>query len=115
MHCVPALSRTPAVAALQGMLTHGLTADQSLARIAKALPGARPNKTFREVLARQWGGDELRNRAQSAPLGDPPESRRDSANLARLASVVRHEGRPREQLMPSVALQRTLTLVSART
>ena len=50
IHCVQAHSRTPAVAALYGMRLRGVTADEALADVCAALPGANPNRRFRQVL-----------------------------------------------------------------
>ena len=51
LHCVQAQSRTPAVAALHSMLTHGVPADQALGDVTHSLPGACPNRAFRAALA----------------------------------------------------------------
>lgn len=51
LHCVQAESRTPTVAALYGALLGG-SAVESLERVTRALPNARPNAAFMEVLRR---------------------------------------------------------------
>jgi len=58
LHCVQAQSRTPAVAALHSILTHGIPAEHALADVTRALPGSHPNRAFREALARHATGGE---------------------------------------------------------
>lgn len=52
VHCVGAYSRTPTVAALYGARLRNISADEALRDIKTALPGAHPNRAFREALRR---------------------------------------------------------------
>ena len=52
VHCVGAYSRTPTVAALYGARLRNISADEALRDITAALPGAHPNRAFREALRR---------------------------------------------------------------
>ncbi|MEZ0339873.1 ADP-ribosylglycohydrolase family protein [Mycobacterium sp. pV006] len=52
LHCVEAQSRTPSVAALYGARLRGVSADEALGAVMGVLPCARPNRVFREALAR---------------------------------------------------------------
>jgi ADP-ribosylglycohydrolase/predicted protein tyrosine phosphatase len=58
LHCVQAQSRTPAVAALHSILTHGIPADQALTAVVRVLPSAHPNRAFRDALARRAASGE---------------------------------------------------------
>lgn len=52
VHCVAAYSRTPTVGALYGARARGIDIDQALRDVVAALPGANPNRAFREALRR---------------------------------------------------------------
>lgn len=52
LHCVQARSRTPAIAAGYAMAAFGATADEALAAVTAALPGAHPKRALREALQR---------------------------------------------------------------
>jgi ADP-ribosylglycohydrolase/protein-tyrosine phosphatase len=52
VHCVGAYSRTPTVGALYGARLRGVTVDRALADVSAVLPGAHPNRVFREALGR---------------------------------------------------------------
>jgi ADP-ribosylglycohydrolase/predicted protein tyrosine phosphatase len=83
LHCVQAQSRTPAVAAMYAMLTRGLAADQALADVRRALPGAHPNDSFvaalheldpvRQLERRNAGRGPSLQRHQGSPKGAGPE------------------------------------------
>lgn len=51
VHCVQAISRTPAVAALYSARHCRVPMEQAVADIAEVLPAARPNLAFRQALA----------------------------------------------------------------
>ncbi|WP_426940066.1 ADP-ribosylglycohydrolase family protein [Pseudarthrobacter sp. S6] len=55
LHCVRAESRTPTVAALYGARVAGVTSLEALADVQRALPNARPNPFFLEVLGGAGG------------------------------------------------------------
>lgn len=52
LHCVHARSRTPTVAAVYGALVTGRSATEALARVERALPAARPRRSFVRALER---------------------------------------------------------------
>ncbi len=52
LHCVQAISRTPAVAALYGARKAGVPIDYALRQVTEVLPGAGPNDDFRQALKR---------------------------------------------------------------
>lgn len=52
VHCVEALSRTPAVGALYGARLRGVRVDEALRAVCDALPDASPNQSFRNALHR---------------------------------------------------------------
>ncbi|MEI6620424.1 MAG: ADP-ribosylglycohydrolase family protein [Actinomycetes bacterium] len=52
LHCVQAHSRTPTVAALFAARHHGVPVGEALQEVELALPGANPNRGFREALGR---------------------------------------------------------------
>jgi ADP-ribosyl-[dinitrogen reductase] hydrolase len=52
LHCVHARSRTPTVAAVYGALVTGSSAVEALARVERALPSARPRRSFVLALER---------------------------------------------------------------
>ena len=52
LHCVGAYSRTPTVAALYGAYRRGISTDEALRDVLKALPKANPNPAFRAALRR---------------------------------------------------------------
>jgi len=56
LQCVQAQSRTPSVAAIYSVRHRGVESmDVALAEVCAALPSAKPNRTFREVLALMGG------------------------------------------------------------
>lgn len=52
VHCVGAYSRTPTVAALYGSRLRAVDIDEAVRDVTAALPGAHPNRAFREALRR---------------------------------------------------------------
>ena len=52
VHCVGAYSRTPTIAALYGSRLRAVDVDEAVRDVTAALPGAHPNRAFREALRR---------------------------------------------------------------
>lgn len=52
VHCVNAMSRTPALGALYGIRHSGVSAQQAIDDVCERLPDADPNPAFREALRR---------------------------------------------------------------
>lgn len=52
VHCVGAYSRTPTIGALYGARLRGVDTDEALFDVTTALPGANPNRAFRQALQR---------------------------------------------------------------
>ncbi|MFI5509113.1 ADP-ribosylglycohydrolase family protein [Mycobacterium sp. NPDC051804] len=52
VHCVGAYSRTPTIGALYGARLRGICVDEAVRDIKAVLPGAHPNRAFREALRR---------------------------------------------------------------
>jgi ADP-ribosylglycohydrolase len=52
VHCVAAYSRTPSVGALYGARLRGVGVDQAVRDVTAVLPGAHPNRAFRDALSR---------------------------------------------------------------
>ena len=52
LHCVAAVSRTPAVAALYGVHRQGISGEAALREVTSVLPDAYPNSGFRRALHR---------------------------------------------------------------
>ncbi|BBY44157.1 ADP-ribosylglycohydrolase family protein [Mycolicibacterium celeriflavum] len=52
VHCVGAYSRTPTVAALYGSRLRAVDVEEAVRDVTAALPGAHPNRAFREALRR---------------------------------------------------------------
>ena len=67
LHCVGAYSRTPTLGALYGTRLKGISTEQALRDVQRALPGAHPNRAFRAALRRldPTAGKENRGREVS--------------------------------------------------
>jgi ADP-ribosylglycohydrolase/protein-tyrosine phosphatase len=52
VHCVAAYSRTPSVGALYGARLRGVSVDEAVRDVTAVLPGAHPNRAFRDALRR---------------------------------------------------------------
>ena len=52
VHCVGAYSRTPTMGALYGARLRSISGDDALRDVIAALPGANPNRAFRQALRR---------------------------------------------------------------
>jgi ADP-ribosyl-[dinitrogen reductase] hydrolase len=58
IHCVKAERRTPAVAAAYVARLLNISGTEAWRRVAGQVPGARPNQSFIDALARQWPGPD---------------------------------------------------------
>ena len=56
VHCVAAYSRTPTLGALYGARLRGVSVDEAVREVTAVLPGAYPNRAFREALRRIGSG-----------------------------------------------------------
>jgi protein-tyrosine phosphatase len=59
VHCVAAYSRTPTLGSLYGARLRGVSVDEAVRDVTAILPGAYPNRAFREAL-RRIGSSEPR-------------------------------------------------------